>query len=122
MVHTEVAHQRSQSKVQGSGDDHLAHASAMRLGDQLNGARKNIGADHVLEEILCEDLTEKPPYDHHWFCRPQFPCLAWSSAYHDTHTIGVGETFRMKHSLGIVNGFWTKEKAQQLWMGVTENV
>jgi hypothetical protein len=105
-------------------DDYHDGETILDSSDQLNGWQSSRLAYQGIFDtslngclLLCEDLTEKPPYTHHWFCRPQFPCLAWSTAYHDTHTIGIGETFKLKHSLGIVNGLWTKDQAQSLWMG-----
>ncbi|MBT3482153.1 MAG: hypothetical protein HN457_12065 [Opitutales bacterium] len=105
-------------------DDYHDGETILDSPDQLNGWQSSRLAYQGIFDtslngclLLCEDLTENPPYTHHWFCRPQFPCLAWSTAYHDTNTIGIGETFNLKHSLGIANGLWTKDRAQTLWMG-----
>lgn len=66
--------------------------------------------------LLCEDLTENPPYEHHWFHRPNNPCLAWSTAFHKPLAMETHTTITFRHSLSIANGFWTKDRAQELWL------
>lgn len=105
-------------------DDYHDSETILDSSDQLNGWQSSRLAYQGIFDtslngclILCEDLTEYPSYKLHWFCRPQFPCLAWSTAYHEPHRIEADETFRFRHSLGIANGFWTKERARLLWLG-----
>ena len=106
-------------------DDYHDGETILDSPDQLNGWQSSrLAYQGIFDDslngglLLCEDLTENPPYTHHWFCRPQFPCLAWSTAYHKPNTIGIGETFSLRHSLGVVNGFWTKKRSRGLWMGI----
>jgi hypothetical protein len=65
--------------------------------------------------LVCEDLTENPSYEHHWFHRSHYPCLSFSTAFHDSMKMEKDATIRFKHALGIASGFWTKDRAAQLW-------
>lgn len=65
--------------------------------------------------LLCEDLTPNPGYQHHWFYRPSMPCLAWSTAFHETLPLPAEGSLTFRHSLGIAAGFFTKEQCQDLW-------
>lgn len=66
--------------------------------------------------LLCEDLTENPPYELHWFYRGDAPYLAWSTAFHKTLFVEADTCITFRHSLTIVNGFWTQERANTLWL------
>jgi len=103
-------------------DDYHDGKTILVSPDQLNGwPSSRLAYQGIFDTslngclLLCEDLTKNPPYEHHWFCRPKFPCLAWSTAYLDPHIINPGETLRLRHSLGIAGGFWTKDRARALW-------
>jgi hypothetical protein len=109
-------------------DDYHDGQTVIESPDQLNGWQSTRLAYHGIFDtslngglLLLEDLTENPPYSLHWFCRPEFPCISWSTAYHEPHVIESGETFRLRHSLGIVNGFWTRKKSSGLWLGIKRN-
>lgn len=66
--------------------------------------------------LILQDLTPEPSYVHHWFHRPNLPCIAWSTAFYKTMTIGSDECLRLKHALGVVSGFWNMERVSPLWI------
>ena len=105
-------------------DDYFDGKTILESSDQLNGWKScRLAYQGIFDTslngclLLCEDLTENPPYELHWFCRPKFPCLAWSTAFHQPQTIEVGGTVKFRHSLGIVTGFWTRDQSRDLWLG-----
>jgi hypothetical protein len=103
-------------------DDYHDGKTVLASPDQLNGwPSSRLAYQGIFDTslqgclLVCEDLTENPSYSHHWFCRPQFPCLAWSTAFLDPQIISPNETVRLHHSLGIAGGFWTKDRTNSLW-------
>lgn len=65
--------------------------------------------------LLCEDLTPNPSYQHHWFYRPSMPCLAWSTAFHDSLLLPAQQSLTFRHAIGIGSGFFTREQCRDLW-------
>ncbi len=66
--------------------------------------------------LLCEDLTENPAWELHWFYRPQMPCIAWSTAFYKPLEIAKDATITFRHAMGIVEGFYNMQEAEKLWM------
>ena len=66
--------------------------------------------------LILQDLTPEPSYEHHWFHRPNLPCLAWSTAFYKAMTIKADECLRFRHGLGVVSGFWNRERVSRLWI------
>ncbi|MGK0239619.1 MAG: hypothetical protein ACI92G_003097 [Candidatus Pelagisphaera sp.] len=104
-------------------DDYHDDDSIIESAEAINGWKKRRLAyqgafDTSLNGalLLCEDITENPPYELHWFHRPSMPCLAWSTAFHKSLVVEADASITFAHSLGIVNGFWTKDGAKELWM------
>jgi hypothetical protein len=104
-------------------DDYHDGESIIEPVEAINGWKSNRLAHQGVFDgslhgclLLCEDLTENPPYELHWFHRPEFPYLAWSTAFYKSLLVEADSTIHFRHALGIVNGFWTKDRAKGLWV------